>query len=346
MEGVSLIMKAVFINGKEDIELKEVENIQSHNDESKVLIEVKYVGICGSDLHYLADGTSGAAVIREPLIPGHELSGILLEEMVYQGATLSKGTEVTVHPATYGEKIDRLPNNPEIWPNGSYLGSARYLPHKQGAMVEKMLVDKSQIIALPKNVSLKLGALAEPLSVGMHAINLAGGVKGKSVLVSGAGPIGLLAAGAAYTLGADSVTITDMLAEPLSRAKDMGDIQILNIMEHEVPEDQFDVVLECSGATPAISTVFKAVNIGGIIIQVGNLQDKNAPINLSPINIKQATYRGCYRFNSEIEEALKVLEKNDSLGNVVTQIYNVGKYKEAFAIAANSKLSSKVMIAF
>ncbi|MGI2303129.1 zinc-binding dehydrogenase [Staphylococcus cohnii] len=128
--------------------------------------------------------------------------------------------------------------------------------------------------------------------------------------------------------------------------KKWGDIQTLNITEHEVPEDQFDVVLECSGATPAISTAFKAVDIGGIIIQVGNLQDQDAPINLSPINIKQATYRGCYRFNSEIVDALKVLEKNESIGNVVTQIYNIEEYKEAFKIAANSKLSSKVMIAF
>ncbi|MCD8892078.1 alcohol dehydrogenase catalytic domain-containing protein [Staphylococcus nepalensis] len=339
-------MKAVFINGKEDIELRDVETLNSHEDDTKVLIEVKYVGICGSDLHYLAEGASGPAVIREPLTPGHELSGILLGDMEYQGETLPKGTKVTVHPATYGEKIERLPNNPEVWPNGAYLGSARYLPHQQGAMVEKMLVDKSQILALPDKVSLKLGALAEPLSVGMHAINLAGGVKDKSVLVSGAGPIGLLAAGAAYTLGAKSVTITDMLEEPLSRAKDMGDIKTLNIKENDVPEDQYDVILECSGATPAISTAFKAINIGGVIIQVGNLQDKAAPINLSPINIKQATYRGCYRFNSEIEDALKVLEKNEKIGNVVTQTYHIEAYKEAFEVAANSRLSSKVMIAF
>ncbi|NWK83444.1 alcohol dehydrogenase catalytic domain-containing protein [Staphylococcus sp. GSSP0090] len=337
-------MKAVFINGKEDIVLKDVEEITEHHQTDKVLMEVKYVGICGSDLHYLAEGASGPAVIREPLTPGHELSGILLEDMTYEGTTLPKGTKVTVHPATYGDKIEHLLDYPEVWPNGSYLGSARYLPHKQGGMTEKMLVDKAQILPLPESVSLKLGALAEPLSVGMHGINLAGGVKDKSVLVSGAGPIGLLAAGAAYTLGAKSVTITDMLAEPLARAHHLGDIQTLNIKEASVPEDSYDVVLECSGATPAVTTAFKAVNIGGTIIQVGNIQDKEAPINLGPINIKQATYRGCYRFNSEIEDALEVLAANEKIGNVITQIYDIEDFKEAFEIAVDSKLSSKVMI--
>ncbi|MEB8107792.1 zinc-binding dehydrogenase [Staphylococcus equorum] len=339
-------MKAVYINGKEDIVLRDIDAINKNINQDKVLIEVKYVGICGSDLHYLSEGISGAAVIREPLIPGHELSGILLEEMKYKGQTLPEGTKITVHPATYGEKIDRLPHNPEVWPNGSYLGSARYLPHKQGAMVEKMIVDKAQILPLPKNVSLKSSALAEPLSVGMHAINLAGGVKGKKVLVSGAGPIGLLAAGAAYTIGAESVMITDMLNEPLERAKDLGEIDTLNIKDKDVPEDYYDVVLECSGATPAVTTAFKAVNIGGTIIQVGNIENEKASINLGTINVKQVTYRGCYRFNSEIEDALKVLDENEKIENVVTQTYSIEDYKEAFEIAGNSKLSSKVMIKF
>ncbi|XVL12130.1 zinc-binding dehydrogenase [Staphylococcus xylosus] len=140
------------------------------------------------------------------------------------------------------------------------------------------------------------------------------------------------------------MTISDMLEEPLARAHDLGDIEILNITDNNIPEDRYDIVLECSGATPAVTTAFKAVNIGGTIIQVGNLQDESSPINLSPINIKQATYRGCYRFNREIEDALTVLAKNEKIINVITQTYDIENFREAFEIAANSRLSSKVMI--
>ena len=339
-------MKAIYIYGKDSIAMKDIDEIPNNSTEETVLIKVKYVGICGSDLHYLEDGTSGAAVIREPLIPGHELSGELLEDMSYKGQTFPKGTNVTVHPATYGEEIESAPNNPEVWPNGTYLGSARYLPHTQGAMIEQIYVNKSQIIPLPDNVSLKLGALAEPLSVGLHGITLANGVKNKNVLVSGAGPIGILAAGAAYTLGAKSVTITDVLDKPLERAKQLGDINTINVKITDLTADTYDVILECTGAPLAVTSAFNAVSVGGTIIQIGNIQNKEVALNLSPINAKQITYHGSYRFNNEIEKAVELLGQNPLIGNVITQIYNFNDYIEAFDMAKDTVNSSKVVIEF
>lgn len=335
-------MKAIVISGKGKINLTDVPDIVEQANQ--VIFSPKFIGICGSDLHYLADGSVGQSVIREPLIPGHEVSGVIDKSITVNGKKISKGTKITVHPATFGEKQEKIANYPEIWPNGRYLGSAQYLPHTQGGMVERMSVRPDQIRVVPNNVSLKAAALAEPLSVGLHAITLAGGVRDKDVLVSGAGPIGLLAAGGAVTLGAKSVTISDVLDAPLERANKLGVQKAINVTNEKIPSNRFDVILECSGAAPAISTSFKAAALGATIIQVGMMIDKNISVNISSINGKELTYKGSFRFKDEIDQALQILSKNPDIQTVVTQVFKAKDYEKAFAVAKDTKQSAKVLI--
>lgn len=335
-------MKAIVISGKGKIDLTNVTDLVKQANQ--VIFSPKFVGICGSDLHYLADGSVGQSVIREPLIPGHEVSGTLDESVVIDGKTIPQGTKITVHPATFGDKQDRIAAYPEIWPNGRYLGSAQCLPHTQGGMVEKMAVRPDQVRVVPDNVSLESAALAEPLSVGLHAIQLAGGVKGKKVLVSGAGPIGLLAAGGAVTLGANSVTVSDVLDEPLARAKRLGVQRRINVAKESLPTNKFDLILECSGAAPAISASFKAAALGATIMQVGMMIDQSIPLNISSINGKELTYRGSFRFKNEIDQALQILSKNPVISTVITQIFKAGDYRKAFEVAKDAKQSAKVLI--
>lgn len=335
-------MKAIVISGKGKIDLTNVTDLVKQANQ--VIFSPKFVGICGSDLHYLADGSVGQSVIREPLIPGHEVSGTVDESVVIDGKTIPQGTKITVHPATFGDKQDRIAAYPEIWPNGRYLGSAQCLPHTQGGMVEKMAVRPDQVRVVPDNVSLESAALAEPLSVGLHAIQLAGGVKGKKVLVSGAGPIGLLAAGGAVTLGANSVTVSDVLDEPLARAKRLGVQRRINVAKESLPTNKFDLILECSGAAPAISASFKAAALGATIMQVGMMIDQSIPLNISSINGKELTYRGSFRFKNEIDQALQILSKNPVISTVITQIFKAGDYRKAFEVAKDAKQSAKVLI--
>lgn len=109
-------MKAIVISGKGMINLKDIPALETKS--GQVIFSPKYIGICGLDLHYLADGSVGQSVIREPLIPGHEISGVLDETVIVNGETIPAGTNITVHPATFGDKQDRLAERPEIWPNG------------------------------------------------------------------------------------------------------------------------------------------------------------------------------------------------------------------------------------
>ena len=335
-------MKAIVISGKETIDLKDLPTPEKKSGE--VIFSPKYIGICGSDLHYLDDGSVGQSVIREPLIPGHEISGVLDELVTIDGKTIPAGTNITVHPATFGDKQDQPAERPEIWPNGRYLGSAQYLPHTQGGMVEKMAIRPDQIRIVPNNLSLKSAALAEPLAVGLHAIKLAGGVKDKRVLVSGAGPIGLLAAGGAVALGASNVTISDVLNAPLKRAEALGVNHTINVATDNLPDNEFDLILECSGAAPAISAAFKAAALGATIMQVGMMIDQNISVNISAINGKELTYKGSFRFNDEIDLALDILSQNPAIQTVVTQIFPASDFREAFAIAKDSNQSAKVLI--
>ena len=122
-------MRRLSIIGKEDIRLEEEETPEPA--EGQVRIRVTHVGICGSDLHYYYDGANGAFVVREPLSPGHEMSGVVDLD---PSGKLEAGTPVTVHPATFGDPHEAFSDKPHLWPNGDYLGSASTWPHTQGAM--------------------------------------------------------------------------------------------------------------------------------------------------------------------------------------------------------------------
>src|ERR1035437_11063720 len=152
----------------------------------------------------------GEYLINETLIPGHEVSGTVDLD---PSGDLAPGTPVTVHPATFGESEPDIADRRHLWSGGSYLGSASTWPHTQGGMSEYLVVQKDMVRVLPEGLSLQQAALAEPLAVVLHAIHISGGVKGKRVLVSGSGPIGLLAAAAALAKGAQEGTSTDALAD-------------------------------------------------------------------------------------------------------------------------------------
>lgn len=308
----------------------------------QVRIKVAYVGVCGSDLHYYFEGANGAFVIKEPLTPGHELSGTVDLDPLNE---FPVGARVTVHPARFGNSLPEIPDLPHLWPQGSYLGSASTTPHTQGAMSEFMTVERSMIRVIPDSLSLRGAALCEPLAVGLHAINIAGGVRGKKILVSGSGPIGLLAIAAAKILGASSVSASDVLDGPLQRALLLGASQTIKVTEEPLPTDAFDIVLECSGAPSAISSALRTVRKAGIVVQVGMLGAGDQPIALAALISKEVQLRGTFRFNTEIDDAISMIIANPFLEAVITHTYPMTEAIAAFGMAKNSEESGKVLIA-
>ncbi|MDQ1125967.1 L-idonate 5-dehydrogenase [Microbacterium sp. SORGH_AS 505] len=331
-------MDAVVIGGKLDLTV--ADHPVPEPDAGQVRIRVGYVGICGSDLHYYSEGANGAFVVTEPLIPGHELSGWVDLD---PSGLLSAGTPVTVHPARFGPE-GSAPVEPHLRPGGSYLGSAATTPHTQGAMSDYLVVDAGMIRTLPSDLPVRRAVLAEPLAVAIHGAGRAGSLAGARVLVCGAGPIGLLAVVAAQEAGAASVEITDLLPEPLERARALGVDGVWRVGEGEVPSDVYDVVLECSGAAPAVSSAIAAVRRRGTVVQIGMLPNQPVGVNIAPLISKEATLTGAFRFLDEIDEAIEVLRRRPEIEAVITHEFRPDAAVDAFETARRSAESSKVVV--
>ncbi|MGV1009537.1 MAG: zinc-binding dehydrogenase [Dermatophilaceae bacterium] len=332
-------MKTLRIHGKSD--MREEHTAVPEPGPGQVRLRMAYAGICGSDLHYYFHGANGEFVVREPLTPGHEVSGTVDLD---PSGVLAPGTPVTIHPATFGTPEPGIEDRRHLWPGGSYLGSASTWPHTQGGMAEYLLVERSMLRVLPEGMSLKSAALAEPLAVALHAIHLAGGVAGKRVLVSGSGPIGLLVTAAAAAQGAAAVTATDVLAGPLERARHVGATSTILVGEQQVPALAYDVAFECSSAPAAVSAAVAAVRRAGTVVQVGVLPNEPRSVNLAPLVSKEVTMIGSFRFDDEIGEAIELLATDPLISEVVTHAFPASHVAEAFDTALDSQVSGKVVV--
>jgi L-idonate 5-dehydrogenase len=310
--------------------------------ENEIRVKVAYVGICGSDLHYYFEGANGSFVINEPLIPGHEVSGTVDLDPLGEFAN---GVPVAIFPAQGGQELPGLEGRPHLWSGVRYLGSAATKPHTQGALSEYIYVQRNMIRTLPKNVPLKLGALAEPLSVALHGVRLAGELSGKSVLISGAGPIGLLTVVAAKSAGADQITITDLFDQALERSKQVGADHVINVRDNSLNPDTYDVVIECSGSAKAVNAALKAVQRGGVVVQVGMIGASSDQIDIGLVVTKELRVLGAFRFNNEMDEAIRLLERHGELASTITAEFPLAEIIAAFELARDAQRSGKVVVA-
>ncbi|WP_022909012.1 L-idonate 5-dehydrogenase [Aestuariimicrobium kwangyangense] len=312
-------------------------------DEHQVRLRISHVGICGSDLHYWYDGANGDFVVREPLVPGHELSGRVDLD---PSGTLRPGTPVTVHPARFGVSQPGLGSSPHLWPGGSYLGSAATWPHTQGAMAEFVVVDRTMVRVLPDSLPLDRAALAEPLAVALHALSQAGPVARARTLVVGAGPIGLLQVAALRAGGAATVAASDVARGPLARAQEVGADSAYWVGAaggEELPEG-FEVVFECSGTASGVNSAWRAVRRGGTVVQVGMVPAGPQSLELSRLISKEVTVRTNFRFIDEIDDAIVLLDGRPEIAAVVTHCFGLGQVAQAFEVARDSEASGKVLV--
>jgi L-idonate 5-dehydrogenase len=320
-------VKAVVVHGADDLRVDDLPDPVPR--EGEVLVAMEWGGICGSDISYWRNGSSGTAVLKRPLVLGHEVAGRIAG--IGPGVSgVSVGQPVTVHPATAA---------------GGYFGSAACDPHTDGGFSELRVVRAEQIRMLPSNVDTEHGALAEPLAVAMHAVNRAGEVRGRDVLVNGAGPIGALVVAAAKYAGAASVTAADVADVPLKIAQAMGADEVINVgAREELPVD-IELVFEASGAAAALGAVLNATARGGTIVQVGNLPGKAVPASLGDLVTREITWVGSYRFVDEITDAVAAMENGLDVTPLITHRYPINEAVQAITVAADRDSGSgKVLL--
>lgn len=333
-------MKALVVHGLGDLRCDDVD--PASPGVGQVLIRSTHGGICGSDLHYYRHGAVGAFALREPLVLGHEVVGRVDHD---PSGTLSRGTAVAVHPASpCGQCRQCAAGVRNVCPNARYLGSAASMPHTQGGFSEYLVVRQDQVRVLPSSLPLSRAVLAEPLAVGLHALNRAGGVSGATVLVSGSGPIGILAAGAAKAAGAQEVWITDVLDHPLKIAHDVGVDRTVRIGTDVLPDQYFDVAIEASGASVAIGPTLAAVRRRGVVVQLGMFPPGPRPAELSALVAKEIELRGAFRFDEEFDESIALLTRTDALDPVMTHTFDLTDAGAAMDLAGDPASSGKVVL--
>jgi L-idonate 5-dehydrogenase len=340
-------MKACVLHGPKDLRLEDIplpEPTAGH-----VRLRMGGVGICGSDLHYYHHGRVGNAVVCEPMILGHELSGAV--DKVGPGVTgLDPGQKVIVNPTDEcGTCAYCRAGRQNLCPSLRYFGSAARTPHVQGIMVEYPLVQARQIVPVSDDMPLDQAACVEPLAIALHAVSRAGNLLGKRVFISGAGPVGCLIAAVARLNGASEVVISDMESFPLGVATRLGADRTVKA---DKPEDMADlenacqVSFEASGAIGGMQTCLRNVAPGGTVVHVGFLSSEEVayPINTMVIR-KEATVCGSLRAYQEFPLAARLVETGRlDLTPLITATYPLDKAEEAILVASDKTRSMKVVL--
>jgi L-idonate 5-dehydrogenase len=338
-------MRAVTVHGPEDLRVDTLPDPVAAPGE--VVIAMEWGGICGSDLSYWRHGASGTAVLKHPLVLGHEVAGRIIE--IGAGVDgFAIGQAVTVHPSEpVGDTTlpERLAGRTNLYPQTRYFGSAAFDPHTDGGFSERRAVKAWMVRALPDSVDTVNGALAEPLAVALHAVGRAGDVTGRDVVVNGAGPIGCLVVAAARHLGARSVTAADLQQGSLDIAARMGATATVNVGAGEsLPEDS-ELIFETSGAAGALGAVLHAAARGGMVVQVGNLPGVPTPAVLGDLVTREITWVGSYRFADEIDDAIAALAAGLDVSPIITHRFDLVDADEAMRVAGDRGTgSSKVML--
>lgn len=342
-------MRAVVIHSARDLRVEDQPKPEPGPGE--ILVRIARGGICGSDLHYYQDGGFGAVRVREPMTLGHEVSGHI--EQLGGGVTgFDRGELVAVSPSRpdWDDPYSHR-GMPQHSLGMRFYGSAMPFPHIQGAFSDYVVATPDQCVSA-EGLSAAEAAMAEPLSVVLHALKQADTLLGAKVLVTGCGPIGTLAILALRRAGVTEIVATDIAATALGHAREAGADQTINMAESPEALDvfsankgHFDVHFECSGAAQALLGAIPVVRPRGVIVQVGVGGDASLPMNV--IVAKELQIRGSFRFHFEFEEAIALMRKKlIDVRPLISQTYSASDAVEAFETAGDKRKAMKVQLDF
>lgn len=319
----TMLNPSLVLNKIDDVLFQDLESPKLENP-TDVLVQVKKTGICGSDIHYYAHGKIGNFVLTKPMVLGHELSGVVVE--VGPAVTKVKvGDRVAIEPGvplrlSQEYKLGHYNLDPDMvfaaTPN-----STPGEPNPPGTLCKWYKLPEDFLVPLPDQVLLELGAMVEPLSVGVHACRQGKLAFADSVVVFGAGPVGLLTAAAATIIGASKVMVVDVFDLKLEVAKKIGvATHTFNskLGDHAALVAQFgsdaDVVFECTGAAPCVAMGVKVCKSGGRYVQVGNALG-DVPFPIVDFATRELTMYGCFRYGvGDYQMSVDILAQNYANG--------------------------------
>jgi L-iditol 2-dehydrogenase len=290
-----------------------------------VLIRVSSVGVCGSDTHYYRHGRVGTFVVEAPLVLGHEAAGTIV------------GVGQRIDSSRIGERVSIEPQRPDPDSEETRSGHYNLCPHMRffatppvdGAFCDYVTIGAGFAHRVPDSVSDDAAALCEPLSVGIAAVRKAGLHGGSSVLITGAGPIGIMVAQVARAYGATDIVVSDPDGSRREQATAFGATAALDPTVESIFDLSVDAFVDASGAPAAVIDGIRAVRPAGTVVLVGSgAESMELPTQL--IQNRELVLTGVFRYANTWPTAIALVESGRvDLDAMVTARFPLEKAAEA-----------------
>lgn len=333
-------MRAAVLRGPGDVVIED--RPAPNAGPGEVVVRVSSVGVCGSDTHYYDHGRIGRFVMERPLVLGHEAAGEVTE--LGPGVTgLSVGQRVSIEPGVPDMSCPQcLAGRYNLCPNMRFFAT----PPVDGAFAEYVAVHEAFAHPVPDGIGDDAAALLEPLSVGIWACTKGGVTAGSRVLVTGAGPIGLVSIQTALAFGATEVVVSDVNPDRLALAGELGATTLIDARESRVTDlaTPPEILLECSGYPPAIADAIRALGPAGRAVLVGMGGDE-IPLPLSVVQERELEVTGTFRYANTWPTAIALVASGRvDVQRLVTGTYRLDEAEQALTASRRDQRSVKVVV--
>jgi L-iditol 2-dehydrogenase len=340
MTAIPSTMRAAVLVEKQQIEMQERPVPRPTPDE--VLVQVRSVGVCGSDVHYYKEGRIGDFVVEQPLILGHEVSGVIVDV----GAEVSEervGERVALEPQRPCRRCRQCKTGRQNLCEQMLFYAT---PPIDGTFCDYVVAPADFAHPVPDELSDHAAALLEPFSVGLWACGKANLQPGSKVFITGAGPIGALASLAARSFGADEVIVTDLVESRRERILDFGATAAFDPRDPSFDPEALaaDAFIECSGATPAMLSGLSALRGGGVAVLVG-LGAEQVALPVQLIMTKELILTGVFRYVDTWPKAIAAAQRpTTNLDALVTAEYQLEDTEEALNSDADPRSMKSIVV--
>lgn len=308
-------------------------------------------GICGSDQHYFRNGRMGPFVLKTPFALGHEMSGEVIE--VGRGVSgFALGDRVVIDPAlTCGKCPGCRAGRANLCTHVEFMGSASHDPHLNGGYRGSFVVDTARCIKVPTTTPYEILAFSEPLSVAVHAVERAGNLMGRDVIIAGAGTIGTLIAASAKAAGAARICVSDPSAFRRNIALKMGATEVIDPTDKDIINTidaaggEFDLGFEASGHPSAFVDVVRAVRRGGKVVLVGMIPTQECTVPFNHMTTREIDLVSTFRQNGVFARSAKMLvEGVVDPRPILTGIYDLADIQTAMKASFDTERHLKVLL--
>jgi len=327
-------MKAMVLTGIRQMEMQDLP-MPEITKETDVLIKMKVVGVCGSDVHYYTTGKIGSQVVEYPFPVGHEGAG----EVIEVGTKVTKvkpGDRIAIEPAMPCGECDQCKaNRPHTCRKLLFLGCPG---QANGCLSEYIVMPESSCFLITDHMTYTEAAISEPLAIGVYAVNQSIPMKGAVIGILGFGPIGMSVLLPAILKGAQKIFVTDLIDERLRIAKGCGATWIGNPSKEDIVskiQDKepllLDVVFECCGKQEAMDQAIELLKPGGKLMVIGIPEFDHWSFSVDLLRRKEICIQSVRRQNHSLEEALELMETQSvNVDKMPTHRFSFSQTKEAF----------------